>query len=81
MSIATYIKDDLAAQLKAGRQLPVQLTLDSLAGLYNVSLTPVRTAVAELIHEGLLEKGANHRLTTTAPRHNGAQRHREPKSD
>ena len=79
MSIATYIKDDLAAQLKAGRKLPVQLTLDSLAGLYNVSLTPVRTAVAELIDEGLLEKGPNHRLTTTAPRRNRARKPGEPK--
>lgn len=68
MSIATYIKDDLAAQLNSGRKLPVQLTLDSLADHYSVSLTPVRTAVAELIDEGLLEKGANHRLAPTAPR-------------
>lgn len=66
MSIATYIKDDLAAQLKSGVEVPVQLTLDSLAGHYNVSLTPVRTAVAELIDEGLLEKGPNHRLTARA---------------
>lgn len=79
MSIATYIKDDLAAQLKAGRELPVQLTLDSLAGLYNVSLTPVRAAVAELIDEGLLKKGSNHRLTTASPRRNRARKHREPK--
>ncbi len=57
MSIATYIKDDLAAQLKSGRNLPVELTLHSLAGHYKVSLTPVRTAVAALIDEGLLKKG------------------------
>ena len=79
MSIATYIKDDLAAQLKAGKELPVQLTLDSLAGLYNVSLTPIRTAVAELIDEGLLEKGPNHRLTAPNPRLHQARKHREPK--
>ena len=71
MSIATYIKDDLAAQLNSGRELPVQLTLDSLAEHYSVSLTPVRTAVAELIDEGLLVKGANHRLAATAPRRKG----------
>ncbi len=79
MSIASYIKNDLAAQLESGREVPVQLTLDSLAGHYNVSLTPVRTAVAELIDEGLLEKGPNHRLTTTAPRRKTAQTRREPK--
>ncbi len=79
MSIAAYIKDDLAAQLKSGREVPVQLTLDSLATHYRVSLTPVRTAVAELIDEGLLEKGKNHRLAATAPRRSGSRTHREPK--
>ena len=67
MSIATYIKDDLAAQLLSGRELPVQLTFDSLAEHYNVSYSPVRTAVAELIDEGLLEKGLNRRLRASAP--------------
>lgn len=66
MSIATYIKDDLAAQLKSTQERPIQLTLGSLAAHYNVSLTPVRSAVAELIDEGLLEKGDNHRLTATS---------------
>lgn len=66
MSIASYIKDDLTAQLVSGRELPVQLTLQSLAGHYDVSLTPVRTAVAELIEEGLLQKGPNQRLAVTA---------------
>ena len=80
MSIATYIKDDLAAQLKSGRELPIQLTLDSLAGHYNVILTPVRTtAVAELINEGLLEKGPNHRLAATASRRKGTRTRRVPK--
>ncbi len=79
MSIATYIKDDLAAQLSSGRELPVQLTLDSLAEHYSVSLTPVRTAVAELIDEGLLEKGSNHRLAVTTPRRKGARTRCKPK--
>lgn len=80
MSITTYIKDDLAAQLKSGRELPVHLTLESLAGHYDVSLTPVRTAVAELIEEGLLEKGPNHRLAPTATRRRqGTRSCREPK--
>jgi DNA-binding GntR family transcriptional regulator len=78
MSIATYIKEDLAAQLKSGQELPVQLTLDSLAGHYNVSFTPVRAAVAELIDEGLLEKGPNHRLTAAARRRNRSRKH-QPK--
>jgi DNA-binding GntR family transcriptional regulator len=78
MSIATYIKDDLAAQLNSGRQLPIELTLDSLAGYYNVSFTPVRTAIAELIDEGLLEKGPNRRLKTTDSRCRQSQSH-QPK--
>ena len=78
MSIATYIKDDLAAQLNSGRQLPIELTLDSLAGYYNVSFTPVRTAIGELIDEGLLEKGPNRRLKTTDSRRNRS-RSRQPK--
>lgn len=65
MSITAYIKNDLAAQLKSGREVPVQLTLYSLADHYKVSLTPVRSAVAELIDEGLLQKGDNHRLKAT----------------
>lgn len=68
MSISTYIKNDLSVQLKSGRDVAVQLTLESLAEHYNVSLTPVRTAVAALIDEGLLEKGPNRRLTPIAPR-------------
>ncbi len=79
MSVANYIKDDLAAQLKSGWDLPIQLTLESLAGHYNVSLTPVRTAVAELIDEGLLEKGKNHRLAAPTPRRKGTRTRREPK--
>lgn len=62
MSIANYIKDDLAARLRSGKALPMPLTLGSLAGHYQVSFTPVRTAIAELLEEGLLKKGANRRL-------------------
>lgn len=79
MSIANYIKDDLTVQLKSGQDLKVHLTLESLAGHYNVSLTPVRTAVAELIDEGLLERGPNHRLAATAPSRKGTRNRRKPK--
>lgn len=78
MSIATYIKDDLAARLKAGRELPAQLTLDSLAGHYGVSMTPVRTAVAALVDEGLLKKGTNHRLTASSPHRRRTRSSRRP---
>jgi DNA-binding GntR family transcriptional regulator len=65
MSIATYIKEDIAAQLSEGQEVSAGLTLESLAEHYKVSLTPVRTAVAELIDEGWLEKRANRRLAPT----------------
>lgn len=62
MSITDYIRTDLAVRLRSGHELPAQLTLESLAELYNVSFTPVRAAIAGLIDEGLLEKGPNRRL-------------------
>ncbi|MFG0263331.1 MAG: FCD domain-containing protein [Novipirellula sp. JB048] len=65
-TISSYIKDDLAARLLSGHELPMPLTLDALAEHYQVSFTPVRTAVAELIDEGLLEKGPNRRLAPAA---------------
>lgn len=67
MSISNYIRDDLANRLRSGQDLPAQLTIGSLAELYEVSFTPVRTAIAELIHDGLLEKGPNRRLVVTSP--------------
>src|SRR5262245_48161647 len=79
VSIATYIKDDLAARLLNGRELPVQLTLDSLAEHYNVSFTPVRTAVAELIDEGLLERRSNRRLAARIRRKASARARRSQK--
>lgn len=82
MSIASYIKDDLAARLKSGRDLSTQLTLDSLAEYYEVSFTPVRTAVSELIDEGLLEKGPNRRLMAppaSSKRHGRSSRQKPPK--
>ena len=74
MLMTTYIKDDLASRLKSGHGLPAQLTIDSLATYYDVSFTPVRTAVAELIDEGLLQKGPNRRLVVRTPSQKNPQR-------
>lgn len=71
MSISTYIKRDLQARLRTGQQLPVPLTLDSLAEHYAVSYTPVRAAVKQLVDEGWLLKGANRRLTPARPPEGG----------
>ncbi len=62
MSWATYIKNDLAARICSGHELPDKLTLHSLSEQYEVSLTPVRQAVSELVEGGILQKGPNGRL-------------------
>lgn len=67
--MATYIRDDLAVRLRSGTKLPAPLTLAALADHYGVSFTPVRSAVRELIAEGLLEKGPNRRLVAKRPAH------------
>ncbi len=68
MTITTYIKKDLTARLVSGQDLPTQLTLDAIASYYDVSFTPVRAVVEELIAEGLIEKGPNKRLSANGLR-------------
>ncbi|MFI4875197.1 MAG: FCD domain-containing protein [Blastopirellula sp. JB062] len=63
MSITTYIYEDLKARLTSSQELPVQLTLESLADYYDVSFSPVRSAVNRLIKQGLIEKGEDRRLS------------------
>ena len=79
MKIATYIKEDLAARLTSGQELPAQLTLDALSEHYKVSSKPVRAAVEELIAEGLIEKGPNRRLTSCGKRNGTRSRKKIPK--
>lgn len=69
MSITAYIKRDLQSRLSTGRELPAELTLESLSEHYEVSFTPVRAALKELVAEGWLQKGKNRRLSpaSTAP--------------
>ncbi len=62
MQITAYIRDDLSARLRSGQELPAPLTIDALSEHYQVSFSPVRTAIAELIDEGLVVKGPNRRL-------------------
>ena len=68
MSLKTFIRDDLAARIQGGQIGVGQLTLQSIAKRYEVSLTPVRTAVAELTEMGVLAKDAHGRLTIREPR-------------
>jgi DNA-binding GntR family transcriptional regulator len=62
MSIATFIKQDLIANIRSGKIKAERLTLDALSKRYQVSTRPVRTAVQELIEEKYLEKAENGRL-------------------
>lgn len=61
MTIAEFIAEDLAARTRSGAP-PEDLTLQAIADLYAVSLTPVRHAVARLIEERILLKRDNGRL-------------------
>lgn len=62
-TITTFIKQDLKARLRAGNGLPAKLTLSALSEHYQVSLTPVRLAVRELVDEQVLLKQSNGRMT------------------
>lgn len=62
MTMAGYIAADLRRRL-GGRQPPPPLTLQALAAEYEVSLTPVRAAIRQLLAEGLLQRRNNGRLS------------------
>ena len=59
MSIATFIKQDLIANIRSGQISSDGLTLDALSKRYQVSTRPVRAAVRALIEEKYLQKGDN----------------------
>ena len=61
-TITDYIKQDIKSRLRAGGGLPDKLTLTALSAHYNVSLTPVRLAVQELVDEDVLRKQRNGRM-------------------
>lgn len=72
MNISEYIEQDLESRIRSGADLPERLTLSSLAGMYDVSLTPVRSALDGLLKRKLLVKQENGRLqlgTVKRPRH------------
>jgi DNA-binding GntR family transcriptional regulator len=73
MSIAAYIQNDLAARLESGEDLPVSLTLEALSQHYEVSCTPVRTAISALTEVGLIRKKGNGRLEPSTSGQKGAK--------
>jgi DNA-binding GntR family transcriptional regulator len=62
MSISAYIEKDLIAHISGPGELPAKLTLSALAGHYDVSLTPVRVALDNLVDQEYILKGNNGRL-------------------
>ncbi|NOY42373.1 MAG: GntR family transcriptional regulator [Planctomycetes bacterium] len=63
MTLKQFIKQDLAARVLSGNEAPSSLTLNRLSARYNVSITPVREAVSELLAEGVLQRDGGRRLT------------------
>jgi DNA-binding GntR family transcriptional regulator len=62
MTLAEHVFEDLSLRIESGEPLPCKLTFSALAKHYNVSLTPVRTAVKRLVDEGFLKSLDNGRL-------------------
>jgi DNA-binding GntR family transcriptional regulator len=70
MSITSYIKNDVIAGISSGQLAPGPITLNELSERYQVSLTPVRVAVRELISEGFIQQSDNRRLVIQFDRSN-----------
>lgn len=66
MTLSSFIRDDLASRIQCGEIVDGDLTLESISQRYDVSLTPVRAAVSELIANGVLAKDENRRLAIRA---------------
>ncbi len=62
MNWTGYIRSDLKSRILSEGKGPCKLTLSSLSQYYEVSFTPVRRAVEQLIREGVLLKRGNGRL-------------------
>ncbi len=62
MTLTEYIKSDIQGHIETGRGVPCRLTIAALSAHYNVSLTPVRAAIDQLLQEDYLVKLSNGRL-------------------
>lgn len=81
MSISARIARDLKTRLRMEQPLSTPLTLDALSAHYDVSVTPVRAAIAELVDEGVLIKGVNRRLVPAPASRAGGRRRPRPAVD
>jgi DNA-binding GntR family transcriptional regulator len=62
MKLADRIYEDLCTRIESGEGPPCKLTYSALSKHYGVSLTPVRTAVKQLVIDGYLAALQNGRL-------------------
>jgi len=62
-NLADYILSDLTSHIDATDDTPCKLTLTGIAEHYEVSLSPVRTAVEQLVQSGYLDILENGRLS------------------
>ena len=60
MQLFAYIEEDMRQRIETGKELPDPLTLAGIAEHYEVSITPVRRAVQELVASGHLMKAGHH---------------------
>jgi len=68
----------MASRIQDGELTADQLTLESISERYDVSLTPVRAAVSELIESGVLCRGENRRLAISSQPQSSPQRAAPP---
>ena len=73
MKISEYIEKDLIEKIRNNGPLPEKLTLASIAEAYEVSLTPVRTALENLVGANFILKGDNGRLSVNRQRRSKSQ--------
>jgi DNA-binding GntR family transcriptional regulator len=66
MELSVYIKEDLQRRIQSGDGPPCKLTLPGIAEYYDVSITPVRSAIGRLIQDGVVCKRANGRLAVSS---------------
>jgi DNA-binding GntR family transcriptional regulator len=62
MKLAERIFEDLCTRIESGNPPPCKLTFSALSDHYGVSLTPVRTAVKQLVAQGYLATLDNGRM-------------------
>jgi DNA-binding GntR family transcriptional regulator len=77
-TLTDYIRQDLRARLGNSRERPEDLTLAALSERYQVSLTPVRRAVRDLIAEEFLSRQANGRLAVNPDRADASGKRIQP---